>query len=302
MSSGTLPRNSGLLHRRRHRVELLAVLQARHEQHVDAHGLVGLQPRDGVFDAGDADRAGAADDDEARVLTPGQRRAHLADALLDRKELPLVAAERGRQQRVLDGQRRDARGLQLLDRALDAHRIAVAVVGVDAERQRAGAVDAVGLLREFGQRQHADVGRGDHAERTDRAREHHRLEAHVGGDPRRNAVVDGRRINTSFTIDDGAQPLAPLGPVHCHCPSRKPRNLCRSSTSGPGFQWACAASLAGSENLRAVRKEPANRHAPLSFALRAFSRLLTHVRLASPTPNSLRTVRKWTSTSIRCSW
>ena len=208
-----------LVHRRRHRVELLAVLEARHEQHVDAHGLVGFQPRDGVFDAGDADRAGAADDDEARVLAPGQRRAHLADALLDRKELPLFAAERGRQQRVLDGQRRDARGLQFLDRALDAHRIAVAVVGVDAERQRSGAVDAVGLLRKFGQRQHANVGRRDHAERTDRTREHHRFEAHVGGDPRRNAVVDGRRINTSFTIDDGAQPLAPLGPVHCPCPS-----------------------------------------------------------------------------------
>ena len=165
-------------------------------------------------DSGDADGAGAADDDEARVLPAGQRRAHLADAFLDRDELRVVAAERDRQQRVLDGQRRDARGLQLLDGALDAERIAVAVIGVDAERQRAGAVDAVGLLREFGERQHAEIGRGQYAERADRAREHHRLEAEVAGDPRRNAVIHRCRKDAALAFDDGAQPLAAFCPVH----------------------------------------------------------------------------------------
>ena len=33
-------------------------------------------------------------DDQARILAAGQRRMHLADALLDREELRVVAAER----------------------------------------------------------------------------------------------------------------------------------------------------------------------------------------------------------------
>ena len=41
----------------------------------------------------------------------------------------------------------DAGGLQLLDRALDVERVAVAVIGIDQQRQIAGAVDAIGLPR-----------------------------------------------------------------------------------------------------------------------------------------------------------
>jgi hypothetical protein len=164
--------------------------------------------------AGDADGAGAADDDQARVLPAGQRRAHLADALGDRDELRVVATERRWQQRVLDGQAGDAGGLQFLDRALDAERVAIAVVGVDQERQRTGAVDAVGLGGEFTEREHADVGRGQHAERADRTREHHRLETEVAGDARGNSVVDRCGIYAAPAFDNRPQPLAAFRPVH----------------------------------------------------------------------------------------
>ena len=58
----------------------------------------------------------------------------------------------------------DAGGLQFFHRALDVERIAVTVIGVDQERQLAGAIDTVSLLREFGQRQHDDVRRAEHRE------------------------------------------------------------------------------------------------------------------------------------------
>jgi len=52
-----------------------------------------------------------------------------------------------RQRSVLDRQRRDASGLQLLDGAFDAERVAVAMVGVDQQRQFAGPIDPIGLLQ-----------------------------------------------------------------------------------------------------------------------------------------------------------
>ena len=94
MSSGTLPRNSGFFTAADTASSWARFFKPGHEQHVDAGRLVGLEPRDGIVDAGDADGAGAADDDEARVLPAGQRRAHLADAFLDGDELRVVAAER----------------------------------------------------------------------------------------------------------------------------------------------------------------------------------------------------------------
>jgi hypothetical protein len=88
------------------------------------------------------------------------------------------------------------------------------VVGIDAERQGAGAVDAIGLLRKFGYREHAEVGCGQHAERTDRAREHHRLEAEIAGKPLRYPFVNLCRKNAAMTFDDRAQPVAACSPIH----------------------------------------------------------------------------------------
>jgi hypothetical protein len=38
------------------------------------------------------------------------------------------------------------------------------VVGVDQQWQFAGTIDPIGLLREFGQRQHHYIGRAEHRE------------------------------------------------------------------------------------------------------------------------------------------
>ena len=61
-------------------------------------------------------------------------------------------AESGGQRRVLDGEAGHARGLELQDRAHDIQGIAVAVVGIDQERQLRGARDAQRLRRELAQR------------------------------------------------------------------------------------------------------------------------------------------------------
>ena len=187
---------------------------AGHEQHVDAGFLIGFEPRDGVFDAGHRHGAGAADKHQPFVLPPGKRRLHLADALCDRDQRRARRAVAGRQRRVLDGHAGDARGLEFFHGAFDVERVAVAVIGVDQERQLAGAVDAVGLLREFGQREHDDVGRAEHRERRDRAGEHAGLEAEILGDARRDRVEHRARINATRSRDDGAQPLPSVSPIH----------------------------------------------------------------------------------------
>ena len=59
---------------------------------VDASGLVGLEPRNGVGNPGQRDRGGTADDAEARVLAAGERRAHLPTA--SSIEISLVSVAR----------------------------------------------------------------------------------------------------------------------------------------------------------------------------------------------------------------
>ena len=93
----------------------------------------------------------------ARPLIEGelarrQRCAHLADALLQRDDGRLLFAVGAGQDGVFDHQAGDARGLQFLHGAHDIQRVAVAVIGVDHQRQLAGAVDAVRLGGELGQR------------------------------------------------------------------------------------------------------------------------------------------------------
>ena len=80
------------------------------------------------------------------------------------------AIDRG-QDGVLDGEGADADGLELLDRAHDVERVAVAVIGIDHHRQIGCPGDAAGLLDEFAQGEQHDVGRAQHGERGDRAGE-----------------------------------------------------------------------------------------------------------------------------------
>ena len=82
----------------------------------------------------------------------------------------------------------DAGGFQFLHRAHHVQRVAVSMIGIDHQRQLAGAVDAIGLRGEFGQRQQDQVGIAQHGEGTDRTGEHADLEAEFLGDARRDRV------------------------------------------------------------------------------------------------------------------
>ena len=99
----------------------------------------GLDPTRGTagLSGGEIRRAaacpGPAENDERRIAAPIERGLHLSDALLQRNQLRRGGAEGLRQQRVLDGEARGSRGLQLLHRAAHVQRIAIAVVGVDDE-------------------------------------------------------------------------------------------------------------------------------------------------------------------------
>ena len=142
----------------------------------------------------------------ARASTRG---AHLADALLQAQQLGPALAVAERQHRVLDRQRRDARRLELLDRAPDVQRVAIAVVGVDHEGQRGGARHAPALVGELGQRQHDQVGRAQHRQRGRRAADHADLEADILGQPDRERVEDRGRHQAPPLGQMRAKPLAP---------------------------------------------------------------------------------------------
>ena len=155
-----------------------------------------------------------AGDAQQWVLSAGERGLHLADALFEGGEPGLGGAERRRQVGVLDAEPRHARRLELLDRALHIERIAVAVVGIDQERQSTGAVDAIGLARELAQGEHDQVGRTQHGERGRRAREHADLEAEILGDAGRDRIEHRAGMDAALACEDSAEALAAVGPVH----------------------------------------------------------------------------------------
>ena len=153
-----------------------------------------------------------------RILAARQCRLHLADALGDRREPRLGRAERRRQVGVLEAEAADARRLQLLDRALGVERIAVAMVGVDHQRQVAGAVDAIGLAREFTEGEDDQVGRAQHRERGRRAREHADFEAQILGDAGGDGIEHRAGMHAAVAAEDRAEALAAVGPVHLISP------------------------------------------------------------------------------------
>jgi hypothetical protein len=119
---------------------------------------------------------------------------------------------------VLDGETDDARGFQLLDRTLHVEGIAVAVVGIDQERQIGCAVDAIGLRGKFGEGEEDDVGRAEHRERGHRPGQHPGFETEILRDARGDRIMDRRRMDAAPAIERGAKAFASIGPVHCACP------------------------------------------------------------------------------------
>jgi hypothetical protein len=91
-------------------------------------------------------------------------------------------------------------------------------VRIDHQRQLAGAVDAVRLLREFTQGQNDQVGSPEHRQRGDGAREHAELEAEILGDARGDRVVNRSGMNAAIAVQDFAEARAAVGPMHDEFP------------------------------------------------------------------------------------
>ena len=122
----------------------------------------------------------------------------------------------------------DAGGLQFLDRAHHVERVAVAVIGIDQQRQLAGAIDAIGLVGELGEGQHDQVGRAEHRERADRAGEHADLEAEILGDARGDRIEHRARMDAAIAREDRAEALRADRSSACNPPAlTKPERVAR---------------------------------------------------------------------------
>ena len=185
---------------------------ASQEDGVDSGGFISLDPAQALIQSF-AQAAGAAGDHRVGVGATRQCGLHLAHAFFQRYVARAVAELHG-QHGILDGEGRHSGRLQLFDRALDAQGVAVAMVGVDHERQRSGAADAVDLLGELAQGQHDVVGGAEHRAAGDGAGEHTDLEAQILGDTGRNRVKHGAGMHANIAGQNGAIPLPSLGVVH----------------------------------------------------------------------------------------
>ncbi len=92
------------------------------------------------------------------------------------------------------------------------------MVGVDHQRQVAGAVDAIGLAREFTEGEDDQVGRAQHRERGRRAREHADFEAQILGDAGGDGIEHRAGMHAAVAGEDRAEALAAVGPVHLISP------------------------------------------------------------------------------------
>src|SRR5687768_14081461 len=99
----------------------------------------------------------AANDQEPGVLACRHRRPELAGELGDGDELTVLSPERPGQIGVLDRDGAGSRRLHLLDGASDVERVAIAVVRVDEDAERARAGDPAYLLSQLGERDQGDV-------------------------------------------------------------------------------------------------------------------------------------------------
>ncbi len=210
--------HDGNLAARRDRLQLRARAHAEEEQRIDARCCVGPGSCERVLRAGDRHGAGAPDDRQARIAPGREGGLHFAHALVERQQPDRAArAESPGQDGVFDGERRNASGLELLHRAHDVERIAVAVVRVHQQRQLAGAADAMRLLGEFGEGDQGQVRRAQHHQGGDRAGEHAEFETEVCGDAGRNRIEYRGRMNASLALQYRAQALASFIPSHVLC-------------------------------------------------------------------------------------
>ena len=202
-------------HRSRDRVELGARAQSGQHQAVHPCRFVRAKARDGVLHAGDGRCAGAPEHDEIGVAARGDGGAHLAERFVVREQAWRVGrAVRARQQRVLDHHGRRAGGIQLLHGADHALRVAVAVIGIDDERQRRDACGAMHLLGELGQRQHDDVGGAQHDVRHERSTDEPGFEAKRVREARGHRVEHARHRHAPLAGQDAAQARAGLCVLH----------------------------------------------------------------------------------------
>jgi hypothetical protein len=208
------------IQRARYRFHVLTGRHSGKEHRIDTGGLIGAPAGDRIFQTVDGCRTRPPGDNQRRILTPLEGRFHLADSFVDRQHPRRPHRAEGlRQVGILNRQCGDAGGLQLLDRPLHVQRVAVAMIGIDEQRQVARAVDPVGLLRELRQCKDKQIRRAEYGERRHRARKHADLETDILGDTRRNWIEDGPRVNADFGLEQGAEFLSAGCPVHRQAPS-----------------------------------------------------------------------------------
>ena len=215
-----------------HGFDLLALAGPREENGVDPGLLIRPDALLRLGDAAAAQGAGAADDDQRRILARRHRAPELAEHFFDRHQAVALPAERRGQHRILDRQRGDARRLQLFDRSHDVERVPVAVVGVDHQGQIAPARNAANLLGELGQGQDDEIGRPENRAGGDRAREHADLEPQRFRHARGHRVEHRRGVNADTAFEDPPILFASFGEEH-HVPFvLAARGSCSASGAG----------------------------------------------------------------------
>ena len=123
--------------------------------HTDEHDSVntGIEispgPRQTILDTIHADRTGATEDDQVRILPAGQRGFHFANTFLERQKFGVLLRKSPGKQGVFDGQAGHTGIFQFLDGAFDVQSIAVAVIGVDDQRELSGTTNTPRLVSKF---------------------------------------------------------------------------------------------------------------------------------------------------------
>ena len=172
----------------------------------------GRDAGDRLVHAGHGQGVGPGDDEEVAARAGFDRRADLLHVLLalDHPLAPHVAALL-RPHLVFQEAAGRAGGDQLVDRAVDVQRIAVARVGVDDDRDLDAHADPPGPLDHLGLRQQAQVGLADRRGRHGIAGHEGHREAGLLGELGRERVVDAGEAHRADLIENALHAVGAHG-------------------------------------------------------------------------------------------
>jgi len=141
-----------------HRFDKRDVLEPHDEERIHPGRRIRFRPSDRTLNTFGARSCRPRGDDERGIAARGERGLELSDHLRNRHRRERGRTERRGLRQVFETEDGHARMLGLFDGAHHVERIAVAVIGVDEQREIAGAHDAADLVRELGQSNDRDVG------------------------------------------------------------------------------------------------------------------------------------------------